>query len=200
MVQVLNFPRKCVYLIGARCSGKSTVGALLAARLKWALAETDTLAEEILGRTIASVVSSDGWHAFRDAESEALRRAAGLEPAVVSTGGGIVLREENCELMNRTGLIVYLRASGEELAERLTRNLGPRPSLTGVHPAREIFQVLEEREPIYRKLAHLSVDVHRPAEEVCKHIYSILLMRGAGGNLSQPGTKGEEDLERGMLQ
>lgn len=212
MVQVLNFPRKCVYLIGARASGKSTVGRLLAARLNWPLAETDALAEEILGASISRVVSEQGWRAFREAEGLALKQAASLEPAVISTGGGIVLSDENREFMNKTGLIVYLRASPELLEKRLWDDAGARPSLTGVHPAKEIAQVLADREELYRELAHLTVDVERSAEEICKHIYAILLMRGAKGNLLKPvhdssgsgsadGSGGMDDPDdKGMMQ
>ncbi len=194
MAAVLNFPRKCIYLIGARASGKSTVGRLLAQRLNWPLAETDALAEGILGQTIAKTVSEQGWDAFRRAESEALLQAASLEPAVISTGGGIVLREENCKLMQKTGLIVYLKASAQELGDRLEKSLGSRPSLTGAHPAREIAQVLADREELYCELAHLTVNVHRPAAQVARHIYSLLVMRGAQGNILHPVSNSAHNL------
>ena len=186
MSTIINFPRKCVYLIGARASGKSTVGLLLAQRLNWPLSETDALAEGILGQTIAKTVSEQGWEAFRLAESEALQQAASMEPAIISTGGGIVLREENCKLMEKTGFIVYLKASAQELERRLEKKVGARPSLTGAHPAREIAQVLADREELYQELAHLTVDVHRPSKEVAQHIYSVLLARGAQGNILHP--------------
>lgn len=194
MTAVLNFPRKCIYLIGARASGKSTVGRLLAQRLKWPLVETDALAEEILGQTIAKTVSKQGWDAFRRAESEALLQAAGMEPAIISTGGGIVLREENRKLMQKTGLILYLKASAQELGDRLEKSLGSRPSLTGAHPAREIAQVLADREELYCELAHLTVNVHCPAAEVAQHIYSLLVMRGAQGNILRPAANSAHNL------
>lgn len=198
MSTIINFPRKCVYLIGARASGKSSIGQLLAQRLNWPLAETDALAEAILGQTISKTVSEKGWEAFRVAETEALQQAASMEPAIISTGGGIVLREENRNLMEKTGLIVYLKASAEELQRRLEKTLGARPSLTGAHPAKEIAQVLADREELYQELAHLTVDVHCSTEEVAKHIYSVLLMRGAQGNVINPllttnGSKNTED-------
>lgn len=187
MCAVLNFPRKCVYLIGARGAGKSTVGKILAKKLNWPLAETDTLAETILGQPIAKVVSEQGWEAFRTAESKALAQAASMVPAIVSTGGGIVLKKDNCSLMQKTGVVVYLKASAQELEARLWKNIGSRPSLTGAHPAQEIAQVLADREELYDGLAHLTVDVHRSAEEVARNIYSILLMRWAKeGNLPTP--------------
>ena len=139
----IDYPYKRLYLIGARSSGKSTVGAMLAARLNWTFVETDVLAEENMGCPIFKVVEEQGWAAFRDAEVLALKQASGLEPAVISTGGGIVLRRENCELMNETGVIIYLCAGGDELARRLARDAGARPSLTGDLPAKEIVRVLK---------------------------------------------------------
>ena len=89
MATIINFPRKCVYLIGARASGKSTVGRLLAKRLNWPLTETDALAEGILGQTIAKTVSEQGWEAFRLAESEALRQAASMNLPLFPLGAAL---------------------------------------------------------------------------------------------------------------
>ena len=88
MLGFLDFPHKCVYLVGARACGKSTIGRLLAARLNWPLAETDLLAEEIMRAPIFEAVGEKGWDFFREAETRALKQAASLNPTVVSTGGG----------------------------------------------------------------------------------------------------------------
>ncbi|MBQ4133731.1 MAG: shikimate kinase AroL [Desulfovibrionaceae bacterium] len=168
-----NFFHGRLYLIGARSSGKSTVGGMLAAQLGWTFAETDAMAEEIMGQSISQAVEKLGWDAFRDAESQALTQAAALEPAIVSTGGGIVVRPQNRELMSKTGLIAYLCAGGDELARRLSVNLGGRPSLTGEHPAREIIRVLQERDPLYRELAHFIIDAERPVQLVCEDLLKI---------------------------
>ena len=186
MLGFLDFPHKCVYLVGARACGKSTIGRLLAARLNWPLAETDLLAEEIMRAPISDAVAEKGWDFFREAETRALKQAASLNPTVVSTGGGIVLRRENREFMAKTGMVVYLKALPQLLEERLRADAGCRPSLTGAHPADEIGQVLAEREELYREIAHLTVDVDRPEEEVCKHIYATLLRIGARGHLLKP--------------
>ena len=186
MLGSFGFSHKCVYLVGARACGKSTVGRLLAARLNWPLAETDLMAEEIMGSSISDAVAEKGWDFFREAETRALKQAASLKPAVISTGGGIVLSRENREFMAKTGMVVYLKALPQLLEERLRADAGCRPSLTGAHPADEIGRVLAEREELYREIAHLTVDVDRPEEEVCKHIYATLLMIGAKGHLLKP--------------
>lgn len=178
MTVITEFPRQNIYLIGARASGKSTTGKLLAAQLGWAFAETDELAQVILGRSIASAVNELGWEAFRRAESESLNRLAGLERTVVSTGGGIVLRQENCELMHKTGIVVYLKVSAAELEKRLLRNSGGRPSLTGAHPAKEIAVVLEEREELYEGLAHLVVNAEQSAKKVAERLAAIIRQGG----------------------
>lgn len=179
MAVITEFPRQNIYLVGARASGKSTTGKILAAQLGWSFVETDELAQEILGRSIAAAVTELGWEAFRRAESESLEQVARLERTVVSTGGGIVLRQENCELMHKTGTVVYLKASAAELEKRLLRNSGGRPSLTGAHPAKEIAVVLEEREELYEGLAHLIINAEQSPREVAKRLAAIIRRGGA---------------------
>lgn len=183
----VNFSDQRLYLIGARGCGKSTVGARLAAKLGWEFAETDALAEKIMGRSIAHAVAEWGWNRFREAETQALILAAGVAsgqaarqaPAVISTGGGIVLGRENRELMSKSGLTIYLYASGPELARRLRLNPGGRPSLTGEDPAQEIMRVLEEREALYRACARFIVDAEQSVESVCGRVMEILTRCGA---------------------
>ena len=197
MLGSFGFSHKCVYLVGARACGKSTVGRLLAARLNWPLAETDLMAEEIMGSSISDAVAEKGWDFFREAETRALKQAASLKPAVISTGGGIVLSRENREFMAKTGMVVYLKALPQLLEQLLLADAGCRPSLTGAHPADEIGRVLAEREKLYRELAHLTVDVDRAEEEICKHIYATLLIVGAKGHLLKPDGMPEGE---GMIQ
>ena len=68
---------------------------------------------------ISDAVAEKGWDFFREAETRALKQAASLNPTVVSTGGGIVLRRENREFMAKTGMVVYLKALPQLLEERL---------------------------------------------------------------------------------
>lgn len=169
-----------VYLIGPRASGKTTVGQLLSRRMHCFLGDTDHYLEGVLRCSIAEFVQNNGWPAFRDAEREAMR-ALTLDfgrtgTAVISTGGGIVLKPNNCEYMRENGIVFYLKAPVEVLAARLTANLEPgqRPSLTGKDPVAEIADVLAEREPLYQACAHHVLDATLAPADNCKAILKLL--------------------------
>ena len=169
-----------VYLIGPRASGKTTVGALLARRMHCFLGDTDHYLREVLRCTIAEFVEANGWPAFRDAEREAMR-AITLDfgrtgTAVISTGGGIVLKPNNCEYMRENGIVFYLKAPVDVLAARLAANpeAGQRPSLTGKDPVAEIADVLKEREPLYQACAHHVLDATQAPDMLCKAMLALL--------------------------
>jgi shikimate kinase len=144
-----------LFLIGYRGSGKSTVGASLAAVLNRPFLDTDAWIEQYAHRSISEIFSSDGEEAFRDLETFAIEQLLREPSLVVSLGGGAVLRARNRELLRQSGRIVWLRAEPEVLAQRLSADSIRgvfRPSLTGEDPIREIEHVLATRTPIYQTL------------------------------------------------
>ncbi|MFH1912699.1 MAG: shikimate kinase AroL [Pseudomonadota bacterium] len=147
--------KKTIFLIGPRGCGKTSVGRALARRLGCGFEDTDHMVVEAVGCEIADSVAEHGWDAFRDRETEALKRAAAL-PGVVGCGGGIVLREGNRAIL-RTGVVLYLQTSVETLTARLTRNPNEaqRPSLTGKSLADEVREVLAARAPLYEACADI---------------------------------------------
>lgn len=156
-----------IYLIGARASGKTTLGRKLAARLKRPFVDTDHRVRLRSGRSVAELVGAGGWEAFREAESLALAEVAVFTGQVVSCGGGIVLRQENRDLL-ATGIVLYLKAGAEALAERLMRNPleAQRPTLTGGGVADEVRQVLAERGAIYLACAHAVLPAETPLPQL----------------------------------
>lgn len=142
-------------LVGYRACGKSTVGRLVAARLGWPFIDADADLELRLGMSIADFFATRGEPAFRDAESAALGEILGKSgPLVLSTGGGCVLRAENRGFIKANGgTVVYLHAPAEVLQERLRRDAGGRPSLSGASVADEVPRILALREPFYRAVA-----------------------------------------------
>jgi shikimate kinase len=156
-----------IYLIGARASGKTTLGRKLAARLKRPFVDTDLRVRLLTGKTVAELVDEGGWEAFRDAESHVLEDIAVFSGQVVSCGGGMVLRQENRAHL-ATGIVLYLKASAEVLAGRLERNPleAQRPSLTGGGVVDEIRQVLAERGAVYLSCAHAVLPAEAPLEEL----------------------------------
>ena len=166
-----------LFLVGARASGKTTIGKALARSLGLPFADTDQHLLHRAGRTVEQIVAAEGWPGFRSRESQALQEVVDAHPAgcVVSTGGGMVLAEENRRLMRQRGMVVFLDAPVEVLAERLSRNPlnSQRPSLTGKGLVEEIADVLKERRPLYEAAAHHIVDASRPLSSICRHIADL---------------------------
>ncbi|MBR6594142.1 MAG: shikimate dehydrogenase [Clostridia bacterium] len=97
-----------IVLIGMPASGKSTVGALLAARLGRALVDTDALVVEHAGMDIPTIFEREGEASFRDRETEGVKEAGLMSGAVIATGGGAVLREENVSALKQNGRLYFL--------------------------------------------------------------------------------------------
>ncbi|MDR2695118.1 MAG: shikimate kinase AroL [Deltaproteobacteria bacterium] len=176
------FPRHplLIFLIGARASGKSALGRLLAERLQLAFADTDRHIRIADGLEVAEFVARSGWPAFRARESAALRECA--QPrTVVATGGGMALDPHNREFMRATGTVFFLDVPARVLALRLAENplAAQRPSLTGLPPAEESERVLAEREPIYRMAAHHAVNAARPLPELVRELADIISQNGS---------------------
>ncbi|MEW6261073.1 MAG: shikimate kinase [Thermodesulfobacteriota bacterium] len=151
-----------LYLIGFRCSGKSTIARLLSDRIGLAAVDTDSCVVERCGCSITDWVKERGWTAFRTLETDVLQEISRLKThQVVATGGGIVLYENNIEVMKRSGFVVWLRIRPETAASRMTadpNSPGLRPGLTGEDPIAEIHHLLQERSPLYASAADRVID------------------------------------------
>ncbi|SDT41545.1 shikimate kinase [Paenibacillaceae bacterium GAS479] len=144
-----------ILLIGFMGTGKSTVGAKLAAKLGWRCTDTDSevVAEE--GCSIAELFERRGEPYFRDAETEVLAKLLETdEPLVIATGGGAVLREGNRQLMLSGAFVAALQASEAVIVERVRYDKG-RP-LLGSDPSLKVRELLKTREGAY-DFAHLQV-------------------------------------------
>ena len=109
-----------LFLIGPRGSGKTTVGRLVAQRLGIPFCDADQALEADAGRSVRAIVVEDGEPAFRDREEQILVKLVQLGPAVIATGGGVVAREANRQLLKTAGKAVWLTADADTLLERLT--------------------------------------------------------------------------------
>jgi shikimate kinase len=163
-------------LVGYRACGKSTVGRLLAARLGCPFVDADVDLERRLGQPIAEFFATRGEPAFRDAESTALAEILGKSgPLVLATGGGCVLRAENRGIIRANGgTVVYLHAPVAVLQERLRRDAGGRPSLSGATVADEVPRLMALREPLYREVADAVVAADRPPAAVVAALAAIV--------------------------
>lgn len=112
-----------IVLTGMPGSGKSTVGKLLAEELGRPYLDTDTLIEEKTGKTPGQIILSQGEAAFRDVETEIIRQISPENGSVIATGGGVVLRKENVDLLRMNGKIVFLDRPLEQLLPTVDRPL-----------------------------------------------------------------------------
>lgn len=157
-----------VWLIGMMGSGKTTVGRRLADALGIEFHDTDAAVEEAAGSSIPELWRRRGEEEFRRLEHEAVVRVAGRR-AVVATGGGVVLRDENVAAMRRTGQVVWLDAPAEVLARRVGSGAG-RPLLAGDDLPGRFADMLADRAERYRAAAHRVVDAGRSQSAVAEEL------------------------------
>jgi len=149
-----------IFLIGPRGSGKTTVARLLAERLGWAWVDADDVLEARHGKSVRAIFAEEGEAGFRDREAAVLAELCRRERHVLATGGGVVLREANRELLRRSARVVWLTADAETLWGRLRADASTaerRPALAG-GGLEEVVEVLRAREPLYRACADLTVE------------------------------------------
>jgi shikimate kinase len=153
----VNQANRSIVLIGMMGAGKSSVGRCLRERTSLALFDTDEIVTSEFGMPISEIFLKHGENKFRKAETEALQALATSEPLVIVTGGGIVLREENLDLLKRLGTVVWLEADEATLFKRASR-AGNRPLLQRKNPRKAFSNMLRARLPLYAKIADIRVD------------------------------------------
>jgi shikimate kinase len=176
-------PAQGVALLGYRGTGKSTVGRIVAGRSGRPFLDADLELEMRTGRSVSAILTEDGEPVFRDWEERTLAELVDQSPtAVIATGGGVVLREQNRRRLRDFGFLVWLTAEPAELASRLRadpRGLAARPALTADGTIAEIVRVLEIRTPIYQAVADTIIDTGgKTPEEVAAAILESWLARG----------------------
>lgn len=147
-------------LIGPRGSGKTSVAAVVAARLGWDWVDADAELQRRAGRTVRELFATEGEAGFRDREAAILAELCRLDRVVIATGGGAVLRDANRALLRESGVVVWLTADPETLYRRITADdtsADTRPNL-GPGGLEEVRQVLAAREPLYRQCAHHAIE------------------------------------------
>jgi shikimate kinase len=149
---------RSIALIGMMGTGKSVVGKALEQKTRLPRFDTDEIISSKLKMPVREIFSSHGEKHFRNLETETLRSISLEEPAIIVTGGGIVLRAENIDLLRQLGTVVWLDADETTLRMRI-RRLSDRPLLGTANPGASLSELLAAREPLYRKAADLRVDV-----------------------------------------
>ena len=161
---------KNLVLIGLSGCGKSTFGRRLSRRLHMPLFDTDVMIEKKTGRIIADIFAEDGEAAFRDMESACAGEAAAMEGVIISTGGGMILREKNMEELSRNGLVVFIDRHPSHILRSTT--LGDRPLVKD--DAEKLFRLHAARLPLYRRYAHVTIPNNGGPRSMKRRILHIL--------------------------
>lgn len=146
-----------IYLVGLMGAGKTTVGRQLAKRLNRRFFDSDHEIEARTGVRVPVIFEIEGEAGFRRRESRVLTELSQEGDAVVATGGGIVLAEENRCRLRDSGIVVYLSATPSVLYER-TRHDRNRPLLQVENPLARLDELFRQRDPLYRAVADIVVE------------------------------------------
>ena len=149
--------KKSIILVGMMGCGKSSVAKELSKRLQCDAVDTDREIEKRAGISIPDIFEFAGEEGFRRRETETLRDVLKREGVVIATGGGIVTRPENRELIRAAGChVIYLKVSPKVAYER-TR-YSDRPLLKTENPLQKLEALIEERSPFYESVCTVVVD------------------------------------------
>ena len=168
---------KNIVLVGFMGTGKSTVGKILAKRMKRVWVDVDQRIEEGQKRKIAEIFEKDGEAYFRRLEKEEVRRVASGKNLVITTGGGAVLDADNRAALKKNGFMITLSAAPETIFQRV-RKSRHRPLLKG-DLLTEIRRLLAEREPLYRQSDRSFATDGKSAAQVAEDIEAALVKEEA---------------------
>lgn len=165
---------KNIFLIGFMGSGKSTVAKGLQAVLKTEVIEMDTLIAKQQKMAITEIFEKFGESYFRDLETNLLLDIRKKKGAIVSCGGGVVVREENIAYMKKSGVVVLLSATPETVYKRV-KDSKDRPVLNGNMNVEYIAQLQEKRRAMYEAAADITIVTDgKDIDAICQEILMLV--------------------------
>jgi shikimate kinase len=178
-----------IFLVGMMGAGKTSVGRVLAKRLRKTFYDSDHVIEDRTGVKIPVIFEIEGEAGFRIRESAVMEELTALRDIVLATGGGAVLSEKNRDRLRTRGMVVYLRASVRDLLNR-TRHDKNRPLLQAAEPRARLTELYEKRDPLYREVAHLIVDTgNQSLTSLVNRLCQLLLETRSGQQTQAPQAK-----------
>lgn len=147
-----------IILIGCKTAGKTTLGKQLAETLACPFVDTDTLCLNAAGASnISDLYTELGETGFRALEAQVVRALIATPPAVIATGGGLVVNETLHPVLQQLGWIIFLDVPAAQLWLRI-QQLPKRPRFIGaVAPEQDFHDYYHTRRPLYQSLAHITV-------------------------------------------
>ena len=163
-----------LFLVGMMGAGKTTVGRLLARRMKRAFLDSDYEIERRCGVPVPVIFDIEGEPGFRAREAQMIAELTARDGVVLATGGGAVLDPENRRWLAARGTVVYLHAPPADLYERVRHDKN-RPLLATRDPLAKLESLYAERDPLYREVADLIVDTGmQSAQTLARHLLGRL--------------------------
>ena len=167
-----------LFLIGYRCSGKTTIGESIAKTIDWSFVDSDIWVIKAYGKSIQDIIDSEGWNAFRRLEHSTIKQICTNDRQVVATGGGVVLDADNIKAMKNSGMVVWLDASAETIRKRMVEDRNSahfRPALTDRGRIEEIEDILSQRKPYYMSASDFFIHTDDlPPGEITRRIIERL--------------------------
>lgn len=163
---------KNIVLVGLSGSGKSTLGNILSNLSGYALVDTDAIIVKLQNRSINNIFATNGEDFFRTLETQVSKEVSAFDKQIISTGGGIVLKEKNLEYLKQNGIVFYLKTSVNTLLKRLEGD-NTRPLLKTDDVKKKLENMLEIRGKLYEK-ADVTIETDNLSpEETAKEILRI---------------------------
>ena len=153
-----------IYLVGMPGCGKSTIGAIVSKNTGFDFVDADEFIVNSEGRTIEQMFEI-GEEEFRIAETKALKELSKKNNLIVATGGGIVTRDKNIEIMKSTGKVIFIDASVSFILDK--SSLDGRPLLKDKN---KIYDLYNARIGLYRKAADYTIANDGILSSVCKRL------------------------------
>ncbi len=158
-----------IVLTGFMGAGKSSVGRRLAGRLGAVFIDTDEIVADRAKMPVEDIFAGFGEEYFREMERAVIVEISNKEGCVIAVGGGAIADENNMRNLRKNGVIVYLRATPEEIIRRVCEGEG-RPLLSGADIGKTVHELLEKREPLYMR-ADIVIDT--TSKEICNIVDEI---------------------------
>ena len=165
--------KKNIVLVGFMGAGKTSVSQRLAEILKRPRISTDEAIEQKEKRSIVEIFKNSGEEYFRRQEKEIVEEFAKKENLIIDCGGGVVLQQENVNLLKKSGILFYLSTNPEVIYQR-TKDQLHRPLLNVPHSQIKIQELLNQRKPYYEQ-AHFTIDTsHQSVDQTAQKILVLL--------------------------
>jgi shikimate kinase len=146
-----------IFFVGLMGAGKTTIGKLLAKKLKKTFYDTDHEIEKKLGVKVSVIFELEGEEGFRKRETQMIDELTNKKDIILATGGGAVLSEENRRLLKERGKVIYLNAKPQHLAKRMAFDKD-RPLLQKGNMLETLNNLYQERHPLYLGVSSFVVD------------------------------------------